>query len=374
MKFSIPSGTFYKTLSVLSKAVSRGVAEPILENFLFETPGDGKLTITATDKELTLRSTIEAEVSETTGPCCIPARILLELLKELPELPVELATAKDADNVTIEWFGGQSVIPVANANDYPSIPSADKESGQSVTFPSDILLGCIQKTLPATATDPIRPALEGIQFHIGKDGTETAASETHMMLLATTAEVRSDTPRSFLLHRKAASALKNFLRPGDDPVTVTYDASYIEFSYGDTQLICRTITQKFPNYKSVIPSGGSSLTVERKPLLDAIRRVYVFSSPATGQVTLNIAENTILVEGKDIGFGMNAKDSLGCSYDGLDMAITFKGQFLQDILSVLDADEVSVELTSPVKAALFRQDEKEEDKIRLLAVLMPVKS
>ena len=371
MKFSISSGTLLKILTVLSKAISR--SEPILENFLFVTPGEGKLVITATDKELTLRSVVDVDDCTEGAPICVPAKILTELLKTLPELPIEVSTEEDI--LAVEWFGGKSTIHISDGMDYPDISSVQKDSAQKLSFPSGIFLELIQKTLPATAVDLLRPALTCICFTVDNKHAEAAASESHMMLIAETDKVTSETPGSFLLQRKAAATLKGLLPNDDTVVDVLFDNQYIEIAVGETLLICRTVTQKFPKYQSVIPPrNGNPILVDRVALLEAVRRVCIFSNMNLGHIAVGVSENSILLEGSDFGLGMRAKDTVVCSYSGDGKQMTFKGEFLSQILYVFDDKNINIELTEPKKPALFyHADEKERD-VRLCSVLMPVVS
>ena len=172
MKLNISSTDLLKGLLDVSKAIPSKSPLPILENFLFVLKGN-RLEVTASDSELTLRTAIEVDGAEEGGSIAVPARHMIDLLKELPDQPVRIRTVSDS-SFECAWASGNSVLPYFPADDYPEIKGTG-EDAQKVEFPAASLVEGIQGTVYATADDEIRPAMNGIFFDIDTP-TRTSSS------------------------------------------------------------------------------------------------------------------------------------------------------------------------------------------------------
>ena len=188
MKLNISSTDLLKGLLDVSKAIPTKSPLPILENFLFVLK-DGKLEVTASDSELTLRTSIEVEGAEEDGNIAVPARHMIDLLKELPDQPVRIRTVSDS-SFECAWASGNSVLPYFPADDYPEIKGTG-EDAQTVVFPAASLVEGIQGTVYATADDEIRPAMNGIFFDIDTASTTLVASDSHKLICYTTPDVKA---------------------------------------------------------------------------------------------------------------------------------------------------------------------------------------
>ena len=198
MKLNISSTDLLKGLLDVSKAIPSKTALPILENFLLVLK-DGRLEVTASDSELTLRTVIEVESAAEEGSIAAPARHLIDLLKELPDVPLRIQTVSDS-SFELNWGSGNSVLPYFPSDDYPDIQGPD-EDAQKVSFPASVLVEGIQGTVYATADDEIRPVMNGIFFDIDVDSTTLVASDSHKLICYTTREVKAAEKASFILHK-----------------------------------------------------------------------------------------------------------------------------------------------------------------------------
>ena len=220
MKLNISSNDLLKGLLDVSKAIPSKSALPILENFLFVLK-DNKLEVTASDSELTLRTTIEVEGAEEGGSIAVPARHMIDLLKELPDQPVRIRTVSDS-SFECSWASGNSVLPYFPADDYPEIKGTG-EDAQKVEFPAASLVEGIQGTVYATADDEIRPAMNGIFFDIDTASTTLVASDSHKLICYTTTDVKAAEKASFILHKKPANVLRGILGKDVDNVVIEFD-------------------------------------------------------------------------------------------------------------------------------------------------------
>ena len=281
MKFSISSTDLLKGLMDVSKAIPAKSALPILENFLLVLK-DGRLQVTASDSELTLRTEIEVETAAEGGSIAIPARHTIDLLKELPDQPLSIRTVGDS-SFECSWASGNSVLPYFPADDYPEIKTAG-EDAQTVVFPAQSLVDGIAGTVYATADDEIRPAMNGIFFDIDPASTTLVASDSHKLICYTTNDVKAAEKASFILHKKPANVLRSIIGKDAESVTVTFDGSTVVFSFGTTMMVCRLIVGKSP--ASTPPSSTSRKASSRcPPRTSASPSPHMRRSPATTRET-----------------------------------------------------------------------------------------
>ena len=330
MEFIVSSAELLKGVMNVSKAIPAKTSLPILENFLFVT-GEGRLEMTASDQELTLRTSIPVDVKEG-GSIAVPARQLTDLLKALPDQPLTIKTKGEGSFECI-WNNGNSSLPYFPAADYPEIKGVG-EDAEEVSFPAQTLADGIGGTIYATADDEMRPAMNGIFFDIDTASTTLVASDSHKLICYTTPDVKAAQKSSFILHKKPAAVLRSLVDRGEEDVTVRFDGSNVVFTYGATTMICRLIVGKYPKYREVIPQNNSNvLRIDRVQLLNTVRRVSVCANKASNHVKFNLAPGQLEITAQDLGFALAAYEKLECDYSGEELAIGFKSSFLVDILN-----------------------------------------
>ncbi|MCQ2178088.1 MAG: DNA polymerase III subunit beta [Bacteroidales bacterium] len=370
MEFNVSSAELLKGLMDVSKAIPAKSALPILENFLFVLKDD-RLEVTASDQELTLRSTITVESTVEEGSIAVPAKHILDLLKALPDQPVTIKTSSDSSFECI-WSSGNSSLPFFPAADFPEIKGVDSDA-QSFTVPADILAEGINGTVYATADDEMRPAMNGIFFDINPESTTLVASDSHKLICYTTPEVQSDFKSSFILHKKAAIALKSIIDRTDDMVTVSFDSSTVMFNFADTLMICRLVVGKYPKYRDVIPQNNSNiLKIERQQLLNTVKRVAVCANKASNHIKFEFTDGQLEITAQDLGFAIAAYEKIVCDYSGAPLAIGFKSSFLTEILSNMNCENIVMKFADARRAALIVPSEEEASSERVCGILMPI--
>ena len=252
MKFIVSSTELLKGLMEISKAIPAKSALPILENFLFDLTGN-ILVVTASDSEITLRTEIEVDSTEAEGRIAVPARHIIELLKELPDQPVRIEVTSDS-SIECRWSSGNSVLPFFPAEDYPEIKGTS-EDAEKLSFKADKLAEGIGKTIYAAADDQIRPFMNGIFFDFDKDSTTLVASDSHKLICYTTPDAKAPEKCSFILHKKPAAVLKSVITKDVENVEIAFDSSTVVFTIGKTTMVCRLIVGKYPKYRDVIPQN-----------------------------------------------------------------------------------------------------------------------
>ena len=286
MKLIISSSELLKGVMAVSKAIPAKSPLPILENFLFDLNGN-VLEITASDTELTLKTQIEVEETVEEGKIAVPAKHMMDLLKELPDQPLTIKTSSDSSFVC-SWASGESNLPYFPAEDYPDITGTD-ETAISFSFPAHSLLEGISSTIYATADDEIRPAMNGILFDIDTDSTTLVASDSHKLICYTTADVKAPEKASFILHKKPAGILKAIIGKDVETVDIAFDSKNASFCFGQTMVICRLVVGKYPKYRDVIPQNNSNvLKINRSLLLNTVRRVSVCANKASNHIKFDL--------------------------------------------------------------------------------------
>jgi len=370
MNLTISSSDLLKGLMAISKAIPAKSSLPILENFLFEANG-GSLTVTASDSELTMRTVIKTEVTSEEGAIAVPARHILELLKELPDQPIEIHTVKE-NYFECCWMGGASTLPYFPANEYPAINGASEEMVK-IDFPAQILVDGINSTIYAADDDEMRPVMNGILFDMSENGTTLVASDSRKLICYTTTQVKTAEQSCFILHKKPAGILRSVVGKETENVSISYDSKNAIFSFNDTLVICRLIVGKYPKYRDVIPQNNSNvLKIDRVQLMNCVKRVAVCANKASNQIKFDLNSDSLEVSAQDMGFSIAAHEKTQCQYDGQPMEIGFKSSFLVDILSNLSCDEVTIKMSDPKRAALLLPCEQKEETEKVCAILMPV--
>lgn len=370
MQLTISSTQLLRALQDVSKAIPTKTSLQILENFLFVLKGD-TLTITASDSELTLRTSVKVESAAEEGSIAVPARHAIDLLKELPDQPVSIKTLSDS-SFECSWISGNSVLPYFPAEDYPEIKGAGDDA-LTVTFPAEKLVEGIASTVYATADDEIRPAMNGIFFDIDNDSTTLVASDSHKLICYTTGEVKAAEKASFILHKRPASVLRAIIGKDVETVEVRFDASNVVFTFGETTMICRLIVGKYPKYREVIPQNNSNvLKIDRALLLNTVRRVAVCANKASNHIKFDLKEGQIEISAQDLNFALAAYEKVSCDYSGEDLTIGFKSTFLTEILANLSCQTLVMKFADARRAALILPSEEEAESEKICGIIMPI--
>jgi DNA polymerase-3 subunit beta len=367
MKFIVSSSSLLKHLQQISGVINSNTVLPILEDFLFEIE-DKKLNIVATDLETVMRVQMDVE-SKANGKVCIPAKILIDSLKNIADQPLTFNIDKNFA-VEITSDNGKYKVMGENPDNFPKEPAADDTN--SFTISSSSLLTAINKTLFAVSNDDLRPAMTGVFFELQKDSVQFVATDAHRLVRYKKTNVSSPKVDSFIAPKKPLNLLKNALPDNEEELTISYNSNHLFVTHGSTQLICRLIDARFPDYKVVIPTDNPyKLLVSKSDFQSALRRVSVFSNKSTNQVALSISGSELQLAAQDVDFSFEGTERMSCQYDGEDLQIAFNAKFLIEMLNAADSDEVKIELSTSTKAGIIKPIEQAEGE-ELLMLVMPL--
>ncbi|MFL5773463.1 MAG: DNA polymerase III subunit beta, partial [Flavisolibacter sp.] len=340
---------------------------PILEDFLFEVEKN-RLTVVATDLETVMRVQLDVEAKDS-GKVCIPARILMDSLKNIADQPLSFNIDKNFA-IEITSDNGKYKVMGENPDNFPKEPVADDTT--SFTMTASALITAINKTLFATSNDDLRPAMTGVYFELNKDAVQFVATDAHRLVRYKRSEVSCPKQDAFIVPRKPLNLLKAALPSNNDEITISYNSNHLFVNHGTTRMSCRLIDARFPDYKVVIPTDNPyKMVVSKTDFQGALRRVSVFSNKSTNQVALNISGSELQLAAQDIDFSFEGNERMKCQYDGENITIAFNARFLIEMLNAADSDEVRLELSTPTKAGILKPTELDDNE-DLLMLVMPL--
>src|SRR6476659_5727577 len=367
MKFIASSSSLLKQLQHIAGVINANTVLPILEDFLVEVEKN-KLTVVATDLETVMRVQLDIEAKDS-GRVCIPARILIDSLKNLPDQPLTFNIDKNF-GIEITSDNGKYKVMGENPDNFPKEPAADDTT--SFTMSAISLVTAINKTLFATSNDDLRPAMTGVFFELDKKGLQFVATDAHRLVRYKRKDVKCPKSDSFIVTRKPLNLLKAAIPANNDEITISYNSNHFFVKHGTTQMSCRLIDARFPDYKVVIPLDNPyRLTVNKSDFQSALRRVSIFSNKSTNQVALNISGSELQLKAQDVDFSFEGNERMKCQYDGEDITIAFNARFLIEMLNAADSSEVRLELATPTKAGILKPTELDQDE-ELLMLVMPL--
>ena len=370
MRFTLSSTVLSNKLSALSKVINSKNALPILGDFVFDIQGL-TLTLTASDSENTMQTSIELLESSNDGRFAIGNHDLLEAVKGFSEQPITFDANQEQNIVKISYQNGLFSLPIENADEYP-MAQAVGDSANVITLPNAILAENINRSVFATAQDELRPVMNGIYFDLTPDCLSVVASDGHKLVRNKIFSVRSEQPAAFILPKKPANLLRNLLGKDGGDVTIRFDERNAEINYGDGTILCRLIEGRYPNYNSVIPQNNpNELRVDRLGLLAALRRVQPFANDSSNLIRFHVEGSTLQLDAEDYDFSKTATERMSCEYNGQAMSIGFKGSSFIEILTNFDCQEVIIQLADPSRAGLVLPSEQPENQ-DVLMLMMPM--
>lgn len=371
MKFILSSLKLLKSLQALGGVISSNNTLPILDDFLFSLK-EGKLSITASDLETTMIITLEPEMQEGEGDVTIPARLLLDIMKTFPDIPVTIDINNDTLMVELTAGEGRYKLSGHKSDEFPQIPVLDDPT--EMELPAEVLAKGFEKTIFATGVDELRPVMSGVLIELSDEYMTMVATDAHKLVRYRRMDIKAEQAASFILPKKPITQLKNILAGKTDvQVKLAFNQKNAAFSFENVKLVCRLIEGKYPNYEAVIPTTNpNKLSIDRLSLLNSIRRVAIFSNKATHQVRFKMTGQELMLSAEDLDYYNEAKERLVCSFEGDDMEIGFNSRFFQEMLTNMDTDNVQLEMSAPNRAGIMVPIENENKEEDILMLIMPV--
>ena len=370
MKFNVSSTSLCNKLQAISRVQNSKNSLPILECVLFDL-SDNVLSMTASDSETIITTTIEVNDSEGSGRFAISSKTLISSIKEISEQPITFVINGDTQQVEVYYQNGKYNLMGSNADEYP-LPTDNDNAGESLTIAAETLLRGISRSLFATADDELRPQMNGVFFDITPEYTTLVASDGHKLVRNRMLDVHGNNAASFILPKKPALLIKTILPKEESEVQINFTDRNAKVQIANYTISCRLIEGRFPNYNSVIPTDNPfRVRVDRLSFISTLRRVSVFANAASALIKLHIENNKLTVSAQDIEYSTSAEESVMCEYDGNPMSIGFNGPYLLEVLNNIASQEIILELADPSRAGVLLPAEQEIDE-DLIMLLMPM--
>jgi DNA polymerase-3 subunit beta len=368
MKFSVSCLDLQKILVKAGSVIPSKSTMPILENYLFKLKEDS-LEITATDMEMSILTSIKV-AGETNGSMVIPAKRLMDTIRALPNVNLKFSADVNSNKIVMKTDKGEYRLTGQPSSEYPEIPQL--KDAEEISIETDLLKRFINKTVFAASADELRPAMTGVLFQLKIGQIRAVATDGHRLVKITNTSFDSlKRERDVIIPTKSLNIISKHF---EEPIkSVSIDDANVLFNFGETQMISRVIDEKYPNYESVIPSDNNlTLLVNKSELLSSVKRTSFYASTTTHQVRFSINKNVLSISAEDIDFGSEAKETMACEFSGDALEIGFNANYVVDMLSHLEDEEIEFLLSTPSRAVMIKpknQSEKEE----LLMLVMPVR-
>jgi len=372
MKISTDQAHLFSGIQIISTVVPPRATLPILSNVLLAAEQE-ELTLSATDLDISISTRVDVEVMQP-GGVTVPARKLLQIVRELPDTKLVLET--EGDRISLSSDQGHYVLTGIPADQFPSLPT-DVE-GMTVQADADLLRRMIEKTIFAASTDETNPVLNGVLWRIedreGVGRMTMVATDGHRL-----ARIVMDLPEPVgeraeaILPPKVLHQLVRLISSGAELKKAIVGESFVVFDLGSTVLFSRVIEGPYPDFEQVIPKQNEKkLVASHDILVPAIRRVSILADAETHQVRLSLSENAMKLTSASRDIGAEAREMLQVSYQAEDLEIAYDASYLIDILRNMDSEEVVFELDTPVSAGLIRPVQGEEGQ-DYLCLIMPLR-
>jgi DNA polymerase-3 subunit beta len=368
MKFIVNSSYLLRQLSNINGVITTNPVVPILENFLFEID-KSKLTVTASDLQTSMITELNVESKEK-GSIAVPARILLDTLKNLPDQPVTFSVDEATYSVEISSDNGRYKLAGENATDFPKVPAVSNDFSASIS--TEVLARAVNNTIFATSSDELRPAMTGVYVNLSDKNTTFVATDGHRLVRYRRTDIKSENGSAIIIPRKALNLLKATLPTENTDVNIDFNLSNAFFKFGNIRMICRLIDERFPDYENVIPTSNPiKMTISRTDLLSSLKRISIYANKTTHQVRLKITGSELQVSAEDLDFSNEANERLSCEHEGEDIEIGFNAKFIVEMLTNLDCDQIKLNMSAPNKAGVIIPTDKDKGE-DILMLVMPV--
>lgn len=371
MKFIVSSSTLLRQLNALNGVIVSNPIVPILENFLFEIK-DNVLSVTASDLQTSITADLKID-SDEDASIAIPAKILSETLRNLPEQPVTFKVDMETYAIEIISDNGHYKLAGENAADFPRVPEA--KNVETVEITSELISTAIAYTLYAVSTDEMKPAMNGVYVNLEGTTATFVATDSHRLVRYRRLDVATSatSAASMILPKKALTLLKNTLPSDDTALNLSFNKSNAFISFGNVKMVCRLIDERFPDYEAVIPLNNSNtLNMERLELLSSLKRISIYANKSTNQIRLKLGDkDTLHIFAEDIDFSNEADEMLMGAYEGDEIEIGFNARFLMDALGNVNSKRINFKFSEPNRAGLMMPAENDSNE-DLLLLIMPV--
>ncbi len=370
MKFTVSSSALYSHLSAASKVMGAKNSMPILDCFLFNVR-DNKITITASDSEKYFITSIEIIDMTEEAMFCVPAKTIMDSIKELAEQPITFEYVPDTHELLGFHQSGTFSVMSQDAEPFPLQQDINPNTTQ-ITLPVDALLNGINRCLFATANDEIRMVMTGVYIDIKPDHIIFAGTDGRKLVRNINRNIQPGFEGGFILPKKVATILKSVLTKDNTEIVLHFDSEKAVIQASTFEMYFRLIEGRYPNYNAVIPVNNPfQATVERTALIGALKRISVFCNQSSGLMKVHLENNLMKLTGQDNDYATSAEENLYCEYNNSPISVGFSCQFMLEIATVMESSNLTLQLADPSRPGIIVPAEPDEND-EVLMLLMPM--
>jgi DNA polymerase-3 subunit beta len=366
MKFTITRERMQEGLGAVANAVPTKTTLPVLSNILVEALPDG-IRLSGTDLDIAVSTVVPAEV-DAEGAVTLPAKKLVEIVRELPSAAIRM-TAAGEQRVNLECGRSRFKLLGIPRDEFPTFPPIRFEGGWTVA--SADLQKLITHVAFAASTEESRPILNGVLWELRRDQMRMVATNGHRLAKMDVTVSGGKQSSEFIVPPKALDQIRRLFGAADE-IEIARSENHLGFRCGQTYVFTRLIEGPYPNYEQVIPRDNDRIAIVDKQALTAtLRRVGVVASDQTHRVRLAFGAGTLkfTVSTPDLG---EAHDEMAVSYDGEPLEIGFNANYLLEILKYMPTDEVRLSMRAPERAATV-EPASWNDPASYLCLVMPLR-
>jgi DNA polymerase-3 subunit beta len=366
MKFTITREHLQEGLAAVAASIPAKTTLPVLSNILVEAHADG-LRLSGTDLDIAVSTTIAASVEEE-GAITLPARKLVEIVREMPSAAINISSAGE-QRVTIECGRSKFKLLGLPREEFPAFPSVSFDDSWKCS--AQDLQKLIGHVAFAASTEESRPILNGVLWELRPERMRMVATNGHRL-------ARMDVPveggaeeADLIVPPKALEQIRRGF-DSDQEIEIAKSENHLGFRSATTQIFTRLIEGPYPNYEQVIPrENDKNLTVDKAALIAALRRMSIVASDQTHRVRVGLANGSckLSVQTPDLG---EAQEEVTVTYDGSTMEIGFNAAYLLEVLKYLPTEEVRLTFKSPERAATC-EPVGWDDPASYLTLVMPLR-
>ncbi len=354
-------------IQVCQRVVSSKNPLPVLSGILLKA-GDGTLTVTATDLEVGIECTLPMDIQEK-GAVVLPARILGDIVRKLPDVKIVMEVNSQNFNTTIKYGQSEFNLLGLSSEDFPILPSIDFSS--VLTIKQELFKNMIKQVIFAASSDDNRPIFTGALMEIGEDTVKLVATDTHRLALRTAKMENNgfELEKSVIIPGKTLNELNRIMTGEGEDVKIAFGENQIVFELPGTKLISRLIEGQFPNYKQVVPQGcKTKIKLKTKELLEATERASLLAKEGSNFVKITITEENMTISSNSPEIG-KIEEQLPIEMEGEETQIAFNSKYLIDVLKVIDTEEILVELTGSLSPGIIKPAEGQN----YIYVILPIR-
>ncbi|MBX2809096.1 MAG: DNA polymerase III subunit beta [Cellvibrionaceae bacterium] len=367
MKFTVTREALLPTLQLVAGVVERRQTQPVLANILLVLEGN-RLALTGTDTEVELIGHLTTELTQSDGEITVPARKLVDICRSLPDASSLEFTLDDDQRMKIKSGRSRFTLSTLPANDFPA--TEPNESDVQFTSPQYLIKRLIDATAFAMAQQDVRYYLNGMLWEVHQNRIRCVATDGHRLALCTR-ELDIDVPenKQAILPRKGVIEMSRLLEDSDDVVQLTLGLHHIRVKTQDFTFTSKLVDGKFPDYKRVLPTGGSNIVLgNREELKQAFARASILSNEKYRGVRLSFEDSLLTIVANNPE-QEEAEEQVPIDYQGDSIEIGFNVSYLQDVTNVLDNEKIKITLTDANGSALLEASEPSD----ALYVVMPMR-